>query len=244
MPAATGLELYERAVELEKFSVSADELGEVVSLDVSGAVTMTYYRNNILHLFALPSLISAAVVYHNCQTRSDIDQVVMQLYPLIKNELFIGYDDDSLPGYIDSILATMVELKLLNQDQQGEEQSVYSVVADNKPQLTIMAQHIQETIERYAIVLKIMEKKPNIERNALSHDSHVLAQRLSKIHGINAPEFFDKAVLSTFISGLREQGYLYSQAQGETLKSTTQLVDTVSRLLRPTVLTTIKASLN
>lgn len=238
VPSISGHELYERAVELEKFTVSADELGEVVSLDVSGAVTMTYYRNNILHLFALPSLVAAAIVHHNCQTRTEINQVIKQLFPLIKNELFIGYDQASLVGYVDHILMSMVTLGVIT--QVGD---CYAVATDKKPQMMIMAHHIQETLERYAIVLKIMQKKPQIARDELSHDSHVLAKRLSNIHGINAPEFFDKAVLSTFISGLREQGYINDSEQGHD-ETIGELVGTVSGLLRPTVLATIKASLN
>lgn len=238
VPEITGHELYERAVELEKFTVSADELGEVVSLDVSGAVTMTYYRNNILHLFAMPSLVAAAIVYHNCQTRAEIDAVIKQLFPLIKNELFIGYDEQSLSLYVDQILAAMLELNVITQTEGN-----YQVASDKKPQMMIMSHHIQETLERYAIVLKIMQKKPQIARNALSHDSHVLAKRLSNIHGINAPEFFDKAVLSTFITGLKEQGYINDSAQGHD-ETIVELVNTVSGLLRPTVLATIKASLN
>jgi len=237
VPSITGQELYQRALELEKFTVSADELGEVVSLDVSGAVTMTYYRNNILHLFAMPSLVAAAMVYHNCSTRAQIDHVIEQLYPLVKNELFIGFEQEGLADYIDQILHTMVELKVISQIDNG-----YGIIADKKPQMMIMAHHIQETLERYAIVLKIMQKKPQIERGALSRDSHVLAKRLSNIHGINAPEFFDKTVLSTFISGLREQGYITDSTQGHD-ETTVELVKTVSGLLRPTVLATIKASL-
>ena len=34
-----------------------------------------------------------------------------------------------------------------------------------------------------------------------------MAQRLSVLHGINAPEFFDKAVFSAFIANLKEEGY-------------------------------------
>jgi len=71
----------------------------------------------------------------------------------------------------------------------------------------------------------------------------VLAKRLSSIHGINAPEFFDKTVLSTFITSLREHGHINDDVQGHD-ETSKELVDTVSGLLRPTVLATIKASLN
>lgn len=239
IPEESGAELLEQAIELDKFTVTNDELGDVISLNVSDAVTMTYYRNNILHLFALPSLVAAGLVYQNITRKQDLQQLVASLYPLIKNELFLGFSQTELVNYVDAVVEQMADAGLINLEDEAIE-----LVAANKTQLIIMAQHIQETLQRYAIVLKIMQKKPNIERSALSHDSHVLAQRLSNIHGINAPEFFDKNVLSTFISGLKELDYFTGEKDEHNSEEVELLVNTVTGLLRPTVLATIKASLN
>ncbi|MDP2559560.1 glycerol-3-phosphate 1-O-acyltransferase PlsB [Psychrobium sp. 1_MG-2023] len=237
IPELSGKELLAHAIELKKFTVSEDDLGQVISLDISSAVTMTYYRNNILHLFALPSLIAASFVYHGVKTREQLDNVIEQLYPLLKNELFIGLSQQELATYVDDILLSLTALELIS-DSDGQ----YTIMTAHKPQLMILAQHIQETLERYAIVLKIMQKKPHIERSALNNDSHALAKRLSNIHGINAPEFFDKQVLSSFISELKEQGYI--DHDDSHLPKVDQLVETVSGLLLPNVLATIKVSLN
>lgn len=239
VPPESAEELLNQAIELDKFTVTNDELGDVISLSVSGAVTMTYYRNNILHLFALPSLIAAGFVYQNITTKKQIKSLISSLYPLIKNELFLGLNESSLDIYIDNILNEMTSLQLIENYEDN-----YSINNSNKTQLIIMAQHIQETLQRYAIVLKIMQKKPNIERSSLSHDSHVLAKRLSNIHGINAPEFFDKQVLSTFINGLKELDYFTGTDEQHNSDVIAELVDNVTSLLRPTVLATIKASLN
>ena len=172
-------------------------------------------------------------------TKQDVSELVSGLYPLIKNELFLGFELEQLIQYIDDVIEQMAASNLI-----AVSDDKISIVAANKTQLIIMAQHIQETLQRYAIVLKIMQKKPNIERSALSHDSHVLAKRLSNIHGINAPEFFDKNVLSTFISTLKELDYFTGEQDEHNSEEVIQLVDTVTGLLRPTVLATIKASLN
>lgn len=236
VPDASGQELLAQAIALGKLNVSSDELGDIVSLDVTSAVTMTYYRNNILHLFAIPSLIAAVFVYQGPKSRAELDRVIAQLYSLIQAEFFLGFEHDSLNSYIDSALTALTDLGLIKLATDK-----YSVVAENKTQLVIMAQHIQETLERYAIVLKIIERKPAIERAALSQESHALAKRLSQIHGINAAEFFDKQVLTTFITGLKEQGYLSNDLDCRSVES---LAITVTSLMRPTVLATIRASLN
>jgi len=236
IPDVNGQQLLSQAIGLEKFTLSSDQLGEMVSLDVSGAVTMTYYRNNILLLFALPSLIAAIFIYKGSKTRAQLVEIIEPLYPLFQAEFFLGFEHDARETYIDSVLAALIELGLIELvDQQ------YRLISETRSQLFIMAQHIQETLERYAIVLKILERKPKIERAALSQESHALAQRLSKIHGINAAEFFDKQVLTTFISGLKEQDYLNDAVPAKSLE---ELATLVSSLMRPTVLATIRASLN
>ena len=53
--------LLDQAMELNKFEVSEDKLGQIVSLDRYQAILLTYYRNNILHLFAMPSLVAALI---------------------------------------------------------------------------------------------------------------------------------------------------------------------------------------
>ena len=236
VPDVSGQELLLQALSLDKFTVNSDELGDVISLNVNDAVTMTYYRNNILHLFAIPSLIATTFVYQGPKTREQLNAVIKQLYPLMQAEFFIGFESEELTSYLDKILHAMRELNII--ELVGEQ---YQAVSENKQQLVIVAQHIQETLERYAIVLKIMNRKPNIERSALTQESHALAKRLSQIHGINAAEFFDKQVLTTFISSLKTQGYF---SDDQALYSVESLVTTVTSLMRPTVLATIRASLN
>jgi glycerol-3-phosphate O-acyltransferase len=61
MPDEDARTLLEQAMELNKFEVSEDKLGQIISLDRYQAILLTYYRNNILHLFAMPSLVAALI---------------------------------------------------------------------------------------------------------------------------------------------------------------------------------------
>lgn len=56
----------------------------------------------------------------------------------------------------------------------------------------------RETLQRYAITFWLLSANPSINRGTLEKESRTLAQRLSVLHGINAPEFFDKAVFSSW----------------------------------------------
>jgi glycerol-3-phosphate O-acyltransferase len=64
LPKISGQKLLENTLKLNKFDVSEDSFGKIITLKSQNAMALTYYRNNILHLFALPGLI-AAIVFAN-----------------------------------------------------------------------------------------------------------------------------------------------------------------------------------
>ena len=73
--------------------------------------------------------------------------------------------------------------------------------------LQLLAAGARETLQRYAITFWLLSANPSINRGTLEKESRTVAQRLSVLHGINAPEFFDKAVFSSLVLTLRDEGY-------------------------------------
>lgn len=70
MPDKTPEELLNHALNMNKFEVEKDTIGDIIILPREQAVLMTYYRNNIQHLLILPSLIASMVMYHRRITRT------------------------------------------------------------------------------------------------------------------------------------------------------------------------------
>lgn len=58
--------MLEHILQLERVGiiVEKDNFGEIVRLERNSAVLMTYYRNNIQHLFVLPSLVASIVLHY------------------------------------------------------------------------------------------------------------------------------------------------------------------------------------
>lgn len=81
VPSEDADALLEHAIKLDKFVIEKDTLGEIVSLDRNQSLLMTYYRNNIIHLFALPSLIAKLVVHHDTITVEQIQDQIKLIYP-------------------------------------------------------------------------------------------------------------------------------------------------------------------
>jgi glycerol-3-phosphate O-acyltransferase len=98
---------------------------------------------------------------------------------------------------------------------------------------------VSETLQRYAIIFNLLANRPKMERSELESESHLLAQRLGALHGITAPEFYDKKLYGTLSVKLKELGYL---ADSEDKSNINRIRDQANSLLRPSVRQTIVAS--
>jgi len=203
LPENSAEEILDQAISLKKFTVREDSLGQMLSMSYEQAVLLTFYRNNILHLFALPSLIAAIVTEKTQTSVEEINAKVCQLYPLIQAELFLKYSADELSTCISDTLAEMQEQGIINNFDD-----VITPVNERLMSLKLLAASIQETLQRYAIVLTVLEHDQVIERTKLEDRSQLIAERLSSLNGVSAPEFFDKKVFAIFINKLQELHYL------------------------------------
>ncbi len=238
LPEQPVSEMIDHALSLNKFEVDKDSLGEIISLDRQQAILMTYYRNNIIHLVAIPSLVANVVVQRGTIKLDALKEAVNTLYPLLKAELFLRFDEESFPAYLDACIEELVRQKLLCID--GERVKLNPArLGDTQ----LLGRIIGETLQRYAITLTIYSHEPEITRGELEKQSQMLAQRLSRLHGINAPEFFDKGVFATFVDTLRRLGYVDSDAHAVT-QPMERLQKLVTRLVSPEVKLTIQAILS
>ncbi|MGF1706223.1 glycerol-3-phosphate 1-O-acyltransferase PlsB [Enterovibrio baiacu] len=238
VPEESAEELVEHALSLNKFVVEKDSLGEVISLDRQQAILMTYYRNNIVHLLAIPSLIAQLLVFKPSVSRDGLHSSIRQLYPMLKAELFMSFDDESLTQYVDTMIEEMSRQQLIT--VEGEMLHRKSAKLN---QLQLLGRTIAETLQRYAITLTLFSHEADMSKDDLEMQSQMMAQRLSRLHGINAPEFFDKGVFATLMATLREQGYLNDDCHALTSR-VESLRENVFGLISPEVQLTIQAILD
>ncbi|GAB3237120.1 glycerol-3-phosphate 1-O-acyltransferase PlsB [Pseudaeromonas pectinilytica] len=208
VPTASAEELLEQALELNKFQVEEDKLGQIISMDRYQAILMTFYRNTILHLFALPSLVATLIERNEGLNHVDLLARCRRIYPLLKNELFLRYELEELDTQVPAILAAFQDLALIEEHSDG-----YWVRPEEQMRLLLLGQSIQETLQRYAITLSQIQQQPAITLQQLESDSQMMAVRLATLHGIHAPEFSDKSLFKTLLLSLQQEQYL--QCQGE-----------------------------
>lgn len=237
VPEESAEELVQHAADLKKFDIEKDSVGEIFSLDRRAAILMTYYRNNVLHLFALPALIAHLIVARQEITLEKLQSQVALLFPFMKEELFINIENDELLDKTSSYVNELCHQGLIKFDNGN-----ISIESARIRTLRLLGRSVTETLQRYALVFMILNAHPSISKSKLEEESQLVAQRLSRLHNINAPEFYDKAVLSKFVENLKEGGYLNTDENLEALPEKTALVvEFLYKLVSPEVRSTVQA---
>jgi glycerol-3-phosphate O-acyltransferase len=212
MPDASAEELFNDTMKLGKFEIKEDDYGKLISPVPKSAIYLTYYRNNILHLFALPGLIMASVFARKGTSRSSLLQLIAALYPLLQRELFLHLTQDQALAHTDALINGLLSLGLLRSND--DELLPPDPHCKQFHSAWLLSRCMQETLQRYAVVLTILDKEKVISRNALERESKQVAERLSVLYGLSSPEFYDKNVLSSFITALKENHWLDSSDDG------------------------------
>tara|TARA_R110002126_G_scaffold43555_15_gene124909 strand:- start:3297 stop:5828 length:2532 start_codon:yes stop_codon:yes gene_type:complete len=238
LPQGDASSLVNHALSLQKIQSSSDGFGELISFNQQQSVLSAYYRNNVLHLFMLPSLLANAIMHHRSISAGQLQSYIEQLYPLLRSELFLYVS--SLQTYCQALLGYMKEQGLIECHDD-----TYQAPAQQSRQyfmLNLLAHNAQDTLQRYAIVLNLILQQSPLSRADLEKRSHLLAQRLMSMHGIIAPEYYDKALFSTLVNALKEAGYSHTDSNNLVCSNPRleQLARTVNTLLRNDILQSLQ----
>jgi glycerol-3-phosphate O-acyltransferase len=214
--ADSGAQMIHYAESMGMLERQKHPLGDIMRMNTENAVLATYYRNNILHLFAMPSLLACCFVSNAAMRTADIHRMVWRVYPYIAAELFLRWDEASVPAVADSLLDTFARLDLLQANADRSEWRRPASTSLEAIRLSVLAQATIQTIERYylAIALLLQAGSGSLTQEALEQSCYLMAQRMSLLYGLNSPEFFDKSLFRNFIELLLRRNVIQTAEEG------------------------------
>jgi glycerol-3-phosphate O-acyltransferase len=185
-------------------------LGDIISLKPDRAVGLTYFRNNIAHLMALPSMIACCFLSHRHFLISHLHKLAIITHPFLQAELFMPWGQREITRALDESIEQLVRLGLLTRDSDGETLSRVRDDPDAVMQLKILAHSLLQTLRRYLITVSVLVRNGSgvLSRAELERLCIQTAQRISMLHEFDAPDFYDKELFRGFIAQLRKTGYL------------------------------------
>jgi glycerol-3-phosphate O-acyltransferase len=191
-------------------------MGDILQMSEENSVLLTYFRNNVLHLIVLPSVIACCFLNNRSMRTEDVQRLAWRIYPYVRDELFMRWTEDELAEAVRSTLEHMSNLGLLEVSASGSDWLRPATGTAEAVQLSLLAQVTVPIIERYYLTIALLLKSGSgrISQEALESQCQLMAQRMSLIYELNSPEFFDKALFKNFIDLLRARNVLGVNAEG------------------------------
>ena len=214
--AAGAAEMTRYAESMGMLERLAHPLGDIMRMTAERAVLATYYRNNILHLFAMPSLLACCFISNARMRTVDIQRLVWRVYPYIRAELALRWPEEEIGAVANSLLDAMARSQLLQCNEDRSEWQRPAPTSLEAVQLALLAEATIQTIERYYLVIALLlQAGPgNITREALEQRCYLMAQRMTVLYGVNSPEFFDKSLFRSFIDLLARRQVITAEENG------------------------------
>jgi len=208
LPEADGAAMIGLGEAMGMLERHAHALGDVLRMPDEAAVLCTYYRNNVIHLFAMPSLVACAFLNNAAMRTDDIQRLAWRVYPYVRQELTLRWEESEVAGVVDEVLEALARSGLLSRSEDGRVWRRPPTGTAEAVQLSVLAQATIQTVERYylAIALLLQAGRGELTAEGLERRCAAMAQRISMLYGLNSPEFFDRTMFRSFIDLLRRRG--------------------------------------
>jgi len=192
-------------------------LGDLLVCEGKTAVLLSYFRNNVLHLFATAAWVACCFLNNRRMARASITRLGRIIYPFIQAELFLPWSEDGFAAQIDATIDFFVARGMLETAGDGRIVRRGPGQSDGAYQLRIIGHSMLQAFERYYIAIAALVRNGprTLSAGELENLCALIAQRLSLLQELNAPEFFDKSLFRGFIQKLRERKVVWTDDSGK-----------------------------
>lgn len=205
----TPKEILEYGIKLKLIERTPHILGDMIRVADKQAPLLSYFRNNILHVFIIASFLAALVQRNGRIHRDRLDGVTELLYPFLQSELFLKMALRNIADHVHQVLNLLIEQGVIVDLGQGV---VGSPEGNSQAyqKLIVLASPAQQSLERYFMALTLLSEQGSNRLNTeqVVNLCYVLGQRVSVLHADDLPDMFDKALFTSFIDTLVRVGYV------------------------------------
>jgi glycerol-3-phosphate O-acyltransferase len=220
--AMNGRQVLDYAEQFGLLKRESHKLGDIMYIEERNASLVSYFRNNVAHLFTLPSLVACCFFDAVTMEEDRILELLDRVYPYLQGELFMHWDIEELPAAVGRIVEAMIETGLLSRETESGALRRARVTTEESIRLSVIARSGLQAIERYYVTVALLLKHgPGVlTQKKLEELCQLMAQRISILYQFNAPEFFDRSLFRAFIGRLRHHGVITVDEHGHILYDT------------------------
>ena len=202
--------------QMKKLSfLPQEEINDRISLSNQEAAKLSFYRNNISHLLIFESLICGFFQYQKEILKEDLIESLRMIYPFLKEEFFLKWEESELEQLIDSKIKKLMEKGLILDDTEFFKRPDFKSKEFYETQA--LGKLVQPSIDRFYVLISQLWKSSNehISKNILEKNSLEILKNLEKDHARLTPEFSEKWMFDVFLNRLIENKYVREDDSGK-----------------------------
>ncbi|MDB5985573.1 MAG: plsB [Nevskia sp.] len=208
------------AVPIARIQRMAHPWGDLLAAAGRDGVLLTYNRNSIQHLFALPALIARLFRTRGVLSEDAILTGCRALYPFLRTEFFLPWEPADCEAAVRAYLERMLALGLLTRD---DDDRILRPQVGSKAfaSFAALGRVLGETLERHAMAVLLLAEERRagvpLPRQKFEDDCRLLAERIAVLTGREAPELFDRALFAGYLDTLIKIGVVAEDANQQLL---------------------------
>ncbi len=202
--------------KLQVISRSSHPMGEIVKMSEKTAVLMTYFRNNIIHLLAIPASVACCFIQGRQLEHTELQRLIRLIYPFMKIELSMKWDLDDIDAVTTRAIESLQGMQMLNDTNRSKILLRPPAGSEKAFQLIMLGQSMVPMLQRFYLVIAILVHNGSgtLSRRRLESMCQQSAERLSMIYGLHSPDFFNKTLFQDFIRTLQGLDVLQRNSDG------------------------------
>ena len=190
---------------LDVISRSSHPTGDIIHMTEHTAVLMTYFRNNILHLLAVPASVACCFIQGRELEHAELQRLIRLIYPFMRKELCLKWSRDDIDDVTTEAIEALLDMEILARGRNKKLLVRPHAGSAKAYQLLMLGQSMVPMLQRFYLVIAILvhHGSGELTRARLEVLCQQSAERMSMIYGLHSPDFFNKSLFHDFIKMLQ-----------------------------------------
>lgn len=199
-----------QVVELSDLKRYHHPSGDIIYIEKKDEQVLSYYSNNIIHIFVVPSLLCNFVLHHDEITLDHLVESCTAFYALIRDQLFLpSYNEEALREKIIETVNALHAQGLLICDSSSIVRQA-KIVSLEFAHAKNLADMLSQEFERYAIFILLLDNhgdKPNLVRSDFVSECELMSKRHVLLTG-GDESLFEPSFISRMLGLLNTLDYV------------------------------------
>ena len=183
--------------------IGSDEVYRPTSNEVA---TLSFYKNNICHIFMLYSLICECVRYVDEISKENMFVLISMVYPIFSREYFLKLPHIEKKQF-ENALNTLLKSGVLD-SKSPDSYCKPKSSDDHMNQYLSLCNICEPSLKRFYITMSVIWDQKSISKDNLQTACDLIAKGLEKLEGWPYPEFSDKTKFKNFLEFLITEKYI------------------------------------